>query len=194
MTSSLDRVLVTGATGFVGRALCGHLLANGVNVIGIARRVPPSSAHVVRGDVRDRERLESVFRRFRPTLVFHLAGDRARDGDASALPAALEVNALGTVNVVSCSAQFGCSRLVAVGTAEEYGPIATPFAEDDREAPTSTYGISKLAGTRLGLAAGRLGGIEVTVVRPTIAYGPGQAPDMFLPALLRSLVDGNPSR
>lgn len=188
----MRRVLVTGATGFIGRALTARLQESGIQVVGVARHAPAGDHHLVPVDITCRNDLAVVFQELRPTHVFHLAASLERGGGLDALEAAFAVNALGTANVVACAAGTGCERVVVVGTAEEYGPIDVPFREDDRELPRSIYGITKLAGSRTALAAGLLGGLGVTVVRPTIAYGPGQATGLFLPALLRSILDGVP--
>lgn len=145
---------------------------------------------MIRGDVRRLDDVDAAVGRIQPTHVFHLAASRRRGGSIQELPSAVSVNTLGAVNVVASAAAAGCGRVVVLGTAEEYGPIAAPFSEDDRECPVSAYGISKLAGSRAALAAGTLSGTEVTIVRATVAYGAGQPTDMFLPALLQALVEG----
>lgn len=188
----MHRVLITGATGFIGRALTARLRGSGTHVVGIARHTSADEPHVAAVDVTCRGDLATAFRELEPTHVFHLAANLDRRGGLDALEAAFVVNALGTANVVSCAASIGCERVLVVGTAEEYGPIDAPFREGDRELPRSIYGITKLAGSRTALAAGLLGELGVTVVRPTIAYGPGQSTALFLPALLRSVLDGRP--
>ena len=188
----MHRVLITGATGFIGRALTARLREAGVDVVGLARHTPVDDARFVTVDITCRRDLERTFRELEPTPVFHLAANLDRRSGLDALEAALTVNTLGTANVVSCAATVGCQRLLVVGTAEEYGPIDAPFREGDRELPRSIYGITKLAGSRTALTVGLLGDLPVTVVRPTIAYGPGQPTALFLPALLRSVLNGTP--
>ena len=98
----------------------------------------------------------------------------------------------GAWNVLAAAAAVGCRRVIVLGTAEEYGNIAAPFGEADRECPMSPYGISKLAATRAALTAAPLSETEVTVLRATVAYGAGQLPDMFMSALLHALKEGQP--
>lgn len=189
---ALRRALITGASGFVGSCLARRLRADGVEVFGLARSVPPTRPEIISADVRSPSDLSEVFRQVQPTHVFHLAASRRRGGSLQELPAAIAVNTLGTVNVVAAAAITGCRRVIVLGTAEEYGNITAPFAEDDREHPRSPYGISKLAATRAALAAGALSETEVTVLRATVAYGAGQLPDMFMAALLLALNEGRP--
>ncbi len=142
---------------------------------------------VLAADVRDRRELASVFERVRPDLVFHLAGSRRRDGAADSLDELVSTNVYGTANVLACALEAGCKGVLVAGTAEEYGPIAAPFRETDREEPSSVYGASKLAATRLAIAFSDSSGLPVTVVRATVAYGPGQGTDMLVGAACEAL-------
>jgi nucleoside-diphosphate-sugar epimerase len=65
-----------------------------------------------------------------------------------------------------------------------------PFKESDKEVPITAYGASKLAVTELLRALSRSNRFPSVTLRPTIAYGPGQDDSMFLPALIRALVEG----
>ncbi len=138
-------------------------------------------------DVRDRRGLASVFERVRPDLVFHLAGSRRRDGAADSLDELVSTNVYGTANVLACALEAGCKRVLVAGTAEEYGPIPAPFRESDREEPSTVYGASKLAATRLAIAFASSSGLPVTVVRAAVAYGPGQGKDMLVGAACEAL-------
>lgn len=191
------RALVTGATGFIGRALVARLSAEGTRVWGLA-----SSARggpmLHRGggvelyaDVRRPREVEAAMDIARPTHLFHLAALRERTRDWSRLEEAMAVNAFGTASVVAAAARAGAQRVVIMGTVDEYGPIRAPYREGDPESPQTVYGVSKLVGTRAALAIGRAVGLEVCVLRGSVAYGPGQPADMFLGSLVAALTAGS---
>jgi nucleoside-diphosphate-sugar epimerase len=75
-----------------------------------------------------------------------------------------------------------------MGTCEEYGSSTVPFHEGLREAPVSAYSFSKATATQLLQTLYRTHRLPVVVLRPSLVYGPGQQPDMFLPALIQALL------
>ncbi len=185
----IEAAFVTGSTGFLGRALVARLRDEGVPVVGFSRRGGPVPGEVA-GDVCRLSEVEHALRSAQPSHVFHLAALKERRATVDSLPKALERNAIGTTNVLLAALRADCRRVVVVGTAEEYGPIDAPFRESDAERPTSVYGVSKLAATRASLAFEAATSLEVVVMRPGVAYGPGQPRDMFLGALLDALLRG----
>jgi UDP-glucose 4-epimerase len=164
-----------------------RLQAEGILTAGLSRRGGCADDAC---DVRSLDGLNAVFDRRRPSHVFHLAGSRERGADPARLSESLSHNLSGTVNVLLAAVEAGTTRVVVVGTADEYGPIAAPFRESDREAPVTNYGVSKLAATKAALAIEAAGQLEVVVVRPGLAYGPGQPEDMFLGSLIAALREG----
>jgi GDP-4-dehydro-6-deoxy-D-mannose reductase len=93
----------------------------------------------------------------------------------------------GTLNVLKTAAELAPeATIVLFGSAAEYGSVpgeALPVSESQREAPTSFFGASKLAQTRLGLAAAAEWGLRIIVARPFNLIGPG-LPDHYLAAAL----------
>ena len=189
------RALVTGATGFIGRALTARLATGGASVWGLtssgSESVGAGSGGTLRADVRSPIQVAAAIDAARPTHLFHLAALRERTLDWSRLEESMAVNAFGTACVVAAAARAGVRRVVVMGTADEYGPITAPYREGDRESPRTVYGMSKLCGTRTALAIGQATGLEVCVLRGSVAYGPGQPADMFIGSLVASLAAGS---
>lgn len=189
------RVLVTGAAGFVGRHLCRALHREGAETIGLRRDSSPpidgaDAEHLA--DICDQAVVSSLVRTIQPDVVIHLAASKQRDASsAESVYDTVQTNVIGTVNLVdACMKLPRLTRFVSMGTCEEYGVRPTPFREIDREAPTTAYGASKAAATQLLLGLSRGHGFPVVVLRPSVAYGPGQNTDMFIPALVSALVSG----
>jgi nucleoside-diphosphate-sugar epimerase len=178
------RVLVTGATGFIGAALAARLAERGDRVRALVRSVSRADAlrrqgaELAPGDLGNASSLAAAVEGC--DAVVHLAGAvkalHARDLFAA--------NADGTRRVVeACAGAARPPRLVYVSSLAAAGPSldGRPRSEEDAPAPVSRYGESKLAGERAVHAhAAR---IEASIVRPPIVYGPGDRE--LMPQLLR---------
>lgn len=156
-----DVVLVTGASGFVGRHLLSALGATGVD------------ADV---DVTDWNRLAAVVRRASPRAVVHLAA-LSSVAESWTDPAEVwRVNVLGTVNLLAAvRAESSDARALAVSSGEIYGAAETvPTPEDAPILPMSPYAASKAAAEIACTQAALNGGLDVVVARPFPHVGPGQ--------------------
>jgi GDP-4-dehydro-6-deoxy-D-mannose reductase len=162
------RALVTGARGFVGPYLTAHLEAAGDEVVGIGPDV----------DITDGEAIRSAVAAARPDAVYHLAA-ASHVGSSWAAPVeVLRVNAEGTLNVLLAAEAAGASRVLVVGSAEEYGivaPEALPLAETAPLRPVTPYGASKVAAEVVALQAFLGRGLPVVLARPFNHLGPGQS-------------------
>ena len=194
MSAEQLSALVTGGAGFIGTSLVNRLARDGVRVMVLDRvdhRPMPGVDRVVVADLADTQALRELLADTTPDLVFHLAASKIRASELTAYREALEVNVLGTLSL--CEAMLTTvpdARLVAIGTAEEYGPAPGPYVESERELPISAYSLSKLAMSRMLETLARVNGLRATVLRPSVCYGPNQPPDMFISALVAALVVG----
>ncbi len=200
-TTSVDlrgrRVLVTGGGGFIGRHLIPALVSRGAEVTTASRTANgcPGLIHFS-VDLRDTEACELAVAAARPEIIYHLAASRQRTPDVRLLREAVEANLFATVNLFSAATRLTALQTVVVlGSGEEYGTDHTPaFTEAMREAPISIYSLSKLYSTHFAQFMNRTHKIPCVVLRPSLAYGPGQDADMFLPALIEALTAAQPFR
>jgi nucleoside-diphosphate-sugar epimerase len=167
-------VLVTGASGFVGKALCARLDERGHTVSALVRRLgsEPVSTRPVLGDLGDGASLTEALADGRPDCVIHLAAEIASQRSERKLKA---VNVDGTARLLdACRALAGPTpasspRIVfasTVVTGDAHGRVLT----EDTPLPVDTpYGRSKQEGERLVLGSG----LPAVVVRPSHVYGPG---------------------
>lgn len=185
------RVVVLGATGFIGRWVTRALRDAGAEVHLVARAAGLDAAGGSHPhDLTDLDGTRALIRRLAPAVVFNLAGygvDPAekREGDAARagvlnaeLPAAV-ATALAAVP----SAWPG-ARLVHAGSILEYGPIGGALREDRAPRPAGLYAETKLAGTLALADQSRRTGLRAVTARLAQVYGPGEQEGRLLPALL----------
>jgi len=162
------RVLVTGASGFLGGSACAELLRRGHEVSALVRRPgsQPRGTEPVRGDLADGDALAAALAPVGAEAVVHLAAEIGSQRDPAKVR---EVNVHGMRRLLDACAAAGVRRFVfasTVVTGDAGGAVLT----EDMELPVQTvYGASKQEGERL-LA---VSGLEGVVIRPGHIYGPG---------------------
>lgn len=176
MTHDLT-ILVTGATGFVGKALVVELSNQGYKTIAAVRntsaKLPASIPQVATGDLSGqtdwREFLKNI------DIVIHCAARAHIFKDKSADPMAeyLKVNAEATLHLASQAACAGVKRFIFVSTIGVFGSESVkPFTETDAVNPETCYAISKYQAEQGLLALANQDAMEIVIVRPPLVYGP----------------------
>jgi dihydroflavonol-4-reductase len=171
------RVLVTGATGFAGGHLARSLAANGDRVTAFVRengaaaqRLAADGLALSIGDLRDPKALARATADI--DIVYHLAAIYRQAGVSNDTYRA--VNALAVRDLIGAAARNGVGRVVHCSTVGVHGDVEHPPANEDAPLkPGDVYQETKLEGEQLARDAGVRLGIQVTIVRPTGIYGPG---------------------
>lgn len=162
------RVLVTGASGFLGRTVCPELTDRGWEVVALVRRPgsEPPGARSVAGDLTDTGTLARVLAESEPDCVVHLAAETAAQRDPARIR---EVNVEGTRRLLDVCRQAGSPRFVFASTVVT-GDAGGRLLDEDTELPVETeYGRSKQEGERLV----RESGLDAVILRPSHVYGAG---------------------
>jgi UDP-N-acetyl-alpha-D-quinovosamine dehydrogenase len=177
LQANTKRVLVTGATGFVGTALCGQLQAAGFTVraaLRTDRALPDSIAErCVIGDLASPGPLEAALDGV--DAVVHAAARAHVLNDSPANAALYEgVNAHGTRVLAEAAARAGVGRFVYLSSIKVNGEEShRPYRADDVPHPQDAYGRSKWAGEQALFSVCAASGMQAVVVRPPLVYGPG---------------------
>ncbi|MCO2331525.1 NAD-dependent epimerase/dehydratase family protein, partial [Pseudomonas aeruginosa] len=176
----MSRILVTGASGFVGRALSEQLQRLGHEVVAAARstssRIPSSVRSVLTGDLCPdtdwSEALQAV------DIVIHAAArvHVMYETLADPLQEFRKVNVEATLNLARQAASKGVRRFIFISSIKVNGEATEdgrPYRADDEPRPIDPYGLSKLEAERGLLDLAARTGIEVVIIRPVLVYGPG---------------------
>ena len=196
----MSRVLVTGASGFVGGALAARLAQRGDTVVALARSEASADVlaargyEVARGDVLEEDALAAALAGC--TLLYHVAGVNTM---CPTDPATLfHVNVRGAETAVRAAARAGVGRMVLTSSAAALGEAHGTIGREDsphRGSYLSVYERTKHEGELAAFAAARIAGVELVAVNPSSVQGPGRAGGTgriliaYLNGQLRAFVD-----
>lgn len=190
----MSRVLVTGGAGFIGSHVVDRLLAAGheprIFDLGPSRWHPDLDA--VLGDVRDLEALRHAMAGC--DVVAHLAAAADVGQVASDPVAAEDLNARGTSNVLQAARETGVARVLYASTIWVYSDVDAERVDEDTPlaAPAHLYTATKLAGELYCRSYAELYGVQYTILRFGIPYGPRARPAAVVPAFVGKALAGEP--
>ncbi|MBW1745732.1 MAG: NAD(P)-dependent oxidoreductase [Deltaproteobacteria bacterium] len=165
------KILVTGASGFIGSHLCRRLRDSGATVHGISRTVQSSNeacSHWGQGDLADIEVVRDLLRTVEPDIVFHLASHVVGARNLALVLPTFNSNLVSTINLLTVATETNIDRIVLIGSLEE------PEQSDTYVVPSSPYAASKWAGSGYARMFHELYQTPVTIARLFMVYGPAQ--------------------
>ena len=196
----MNKVLVTGADGFIGSHLTEALLAEGCEVRALAQYnsfnnwgwledVHHPGLEVVTGDVRDPNFCRHIVKGV--DTVFHLAALIAIPYSYVAPDSYVDTNVKGTLNICQAVRDEGVGRLLVTSTSEVYGTARyVPIDEKHPKQPQSPYSASKIGADAIALSFHNAFETPVTVVRPFNTYGPRQSARAIIPTIITQIASG----
>jgi dTDP-glucose 4,6-dehydratase len=210
------RIIVTGGAGFIGSAVCRHLIgeteAEVVNVDKLTYAGNLNSLRSVSGNLRyrfvqtdicDEMPIGCLFDELRPDAVLHLAAESHVDRSITGSRSFIDTNIYGTYTMLEVARRYwaGLSgkaresfRFVHVSTDEVYGSLGSDglFSESTPYNPSSPYSASKAASDHLAIAWYRTYGLPVIVSNCSNNYGPYQFPEKLIPLMILNAIEGKP--
>jgi dTDP-glucose 4,6-dehydratase len=208
------RVVVTGGAGFIGSALCRHLMKSGhydvlnldkltyaADLAAVADAAARPSYRLEIADICDRTKVSAILDRFRPDWVFHLAAETHVDRSIDSPESFLETNIMGTQRLLAATLDYWRSldadarkafRFVHVSTDEVYGTLGASgsFNEESPYRPNSPYAASKAAADHLARAWHVTYGLPVIISNCSNNYGPYQFPEKLIPHMIIRALKG----
>jgi UDP-glucuronate 4-epimerase len=206
----MNKILVTGAAGFIGSHVAEQLLKRGDEVVGIDNvndyypvQFKRENVQIlskfgerfsfVEADICDKDGVDHLFKEHNFSHVAHLA---ARAGVRPSIEDPFvyqQANVEGTLNILQACVGRGLKNIVLTSSSSVYGNSRTiPFREDDSatDRPISPYAATKKATEVMGYTYHSLYGLNVSVVRPFTVYGPRGRPDMAPWLFIESALKG----
>jgi nucleoside-diphosphate-sugar epimerase len=184
------RLLVTGASGFLGTHLCSRLAAARADVNAVSRTPRVSAIENLswrQADVEDLETARRLVGEVRPDVIYHLGGLVNGAPELKLVVPTFHSLVTSTVNLLEAAAQTRC-RVVLVGSLEE------PTGSSTDVCPASPYGAAKWAACAYGRMFHHLFGVPVVIARTYMTYGPGQPSWKVIPSTILSLLRGDVPR
>ena len=197
-----QKVLVTGADGFIGSHLAELLVEEGFNVTALSQYnsfgrdgwlddLPEdiySSIDIWRGDIRDAGFIDKLVNG--QDIVLHLAALITIPYSYDAPQSYVDVNINGTLNILNACRRAGVQRVVHTSTSEVYGTAQfTPISEGHPLVAQSPYAASKIGADMMVTAFARSFDLPVVLLRPFNTYGPRQSERAVLPTIIRQAID-----
>ncbi|MBD2306532.1 SDR family NAD(P)-dependent oxidoreductase [Chroococcidiopsis sp. FACHB-1243] len=181
------KILVTGASGFLGSHLCDRLCQNGAEVHAISRTERTTDRELLhwwQGNVEDLEVVQNLFQTIQPQIVFHLSGLITGVAGLELVLPTFHSLVVSTVNILTVATQMQCDRIVTLGSLEE------PEPKQGEIAPISPYSAAKWASVAYSRMFHHLYQTPVVLVRPFMTYGPRQPIHKIIPSVTLSLLQG----
>jgi dTDP-glucose 4,6-dehydratase len=197
----VNKVLITGAGGFIGSHLTELLVEKGLDVKAFVHYNSKNNwgwlesssikndIEVITGDIRDYDSVNSAMKGC--SSVFHLAALIGIPYSYVSPKAYIETNITGTYNVLESSRQNDFEQILVTSTSETYGTAQyVPIDEKHPAVGQSPYSASKISADQLSVSYNLSFGLPVKIVRPFNTYGPRQSARAVIPTIISQIASG----
>lgn len=197
----MEKILVTGADGFIGSHLVEMLLEKGYEVTALSQynsfndwgwleQIPQSSnLKIVSGDIRDPHFCKVITNGI--DIVFHLAALIAIPYSYIAPDSYVDTNVKGTLNICQAAKENMVQRIIVTSTSEVYGTARyVPIDEKHPKQPQSPYSATKIGADAMALSFYNAFELPVIIARPFNTYGPRQSARAIIPTIITQIAEG----
>lgn len=185
---SVDKVVLTGARGFIGKHLKKKLENQGYQVTSLIRpEKKPTDSSEISTDFQNQSELQMLMEILRPNFFIHLAS-KVQPGRENFDLAATYQNEVQVAANFALSIPKSCKLSLFCGSADEYGNSKPPFLENQPQKVFSAYGWGKAAAYHAVTLIANQRGLDWCWVRPFLIFGPLQKPTMFLSSTIKACI------
>lgn len=196
MGVTVPRTLVTGGIGYLGNAILTQLRDGGETPVSYDRDFARSrleEVEYVQGELFDLPRLLETLRSCEIRRILHVAAMPHPQHSVAFPLTTVTSNVMGTVNVLEAARVAGIQRVVQFSSEAAYGHRPEPLVDEQCPLePITPYGATKVAAEVFGVVYGDVYGMDVTSLRVTEVYGPGNRGPQVLCDIVDTIVDGRP--
>ena len=189
----MERVLIFGVSGFVGKYLCKEFINNGYEVIGsdkVQNNNIEKSIKFVVADLLNKDEVKDVINRIRPNIVINLAAISSVGISWKNPQQTMQVNIIGALNILEASRKSEFKpRILFIGSSEEYMSKSYPIDEKSELNASNPYGISKVTQENIADLYRKEYGLKVFCVRAFNHTGVGQRDSFVLPSFCKQIVE-----
>ena len=198
----MEKILVTGADGFIGSHLVEKLLLEGCDIramvlynsfnnwgwLDTLDNKILKNIEIYPGDIRDIKSVKNACKNI--DIVFHLSSLIAIPHSYQSPYSYLETNALGALNLFESSLDSNISKIIHTSTSEVYGEYDTvPIGEDNKNIARSPYSATKIAADQLAYSYFSTYDLPITIIRPFNTYGPRQSNRAIIPTIITQILN-----
>jgi len=204
----MEKILVTGSSGFIGMHLCENLLKDGIQILGIdnmndyydislkesrlKKLEKYENFDFEKADISNYNKLKEIFGNFKPNKVVNLAAQAGVRYSLENPQAYINSNVMGFMNILECCRTYQIEGLIYASSSSVYGGNEKiPFSiDDDVNKPISIYAASKKSNELMAYTYNHLYGLHSTGLRFFTVYGPWGRPDMAMYIFLNKINNG----
>ena len=178
------KVLITGATGFLGSSLLRRRELE-TQLYPTALKKGRDQGVTIEGmDLTNFSEVNKVIKKVKPDIIYHLGAIVNLARDFQVAQKCIEVNIRGTLNLLEALRNIKLERFIFANTEETYGEGPLPYHENQTVNPPSPYAVSKIAGEYFSKIYAKTFGFKLISLRIGTMYGPGQLKDRFIPQII----------
>ena len=206
MSQKAKVIFITGGAGFIGSNFIHYLLTKDqcVEIINYDKLTyagnlwnlkdieDNSNYHFIKGDICDKNKLESAFKEYSPEYVVNFAAESHVDRSIQNPEEFIRTNVLGVQNLLNISHENSVKKYIQISTDEVYGSLGNSgfFTEKNHLEPNSPYSASKASADLLARAYYKTYSFPVIVTRCSNNYGPYQFPEKLIPLIISNCLNG----
>ena len=184
------KLLIIGSNSFIGKNLQKNKKINNYKIflLSKSRNQIKSNFIFYKINLKNSKETVNLIKRINPNYIIHLADTKIKDNKNKKKKEQVDnINLIFAQNIIKASRQLeNLEKIIYVGSCDEYGNNHKTVNEKMVEKPTNFYGKYKLLVTKKFLDAYKIYKLPVTIIRPSVIYGPGQENSMLIPTMIKA--------